>query len=160
MNQKQLKQKARDLKLSLVTSVTEDVGYAKARLKVVKATNYLPCATALTFVEEAGYEVKSHYIRNSYDSTHLDIRFTVQSLKDEQLIGLLASLETLTGVEFTNKAYANEWSQEMNFTSSDYGRVGLNIRLECTIASDSPTCRKVAVGEKVVTEIVYELQCD
>jgi len=160
MNLKQLKQKARDLKLSLVTSATDDIGYAKKRAADARAADYLPCAKALALVEDAGYEVKSRYIRNSSYGTHLDIRITVQSLKDDALTALLLALEPLTGAEFTNRAYASEWSQEMTFTSRNYDTAGLNICLECTIASDSPTCRKVVVGEKTEVVKVYELQCD
>jgi hypothetical protein len=47
MNQKQLKQKARDLKLSLVTSAMDDIGYAKKRAADARAADYLPlCESA------------------------------------------------------------------------------------------------------------------
>ena len=159
MNQKQLKQKARDLKLSLVTSAISDMKYAKERAADIRATDYTQCAKALTLVEVAGYEVKSHYISGTNSDMMLNIRVKVSSLKEPALLDVLMGLEELTLSECVSKPHASEWSQDMTFRFGKWPD-SFRIVLECDIADDSQTCRKVVVGEKMEMVKQYELQCD
>ena len=159
MNQKQLKQKARDLKLSLVTSALSDMKYAKERAADIRTTDYTQCAKAIGIVEAKGYEVKSHYISGSNSDLILSIRVKVSSLKEPALLDVLMGLEELTLSECVSKPHASEWSQDMTFRFGKWTD-GLQIALECDIADDSQTCRKVVVGEKMEMVKQYALQCD
>ena len=115
MNQKQLKQKARDLKLTLVTSALMDMQYAKERATNIRATDYTQCAKALTLVEAKGYEVKSHYIGGTSNDMMLNIRIKVSSLKEPALLDVLMGLEDITSSECVSKPHASEWGQDMTF---------------------------------------------
>ena len=160
MNQKQLKQKARNLKQSIVDSRQHDISIAKTRLFEARRGNYLMCAKALNVVEGLGHEVRNYYITVSDDRTAISIRITVKSLKDDLMLNTLAALEVVTGKELVSSVYVNEWSQEVNYRSGDRWDDAFSVNLECNIASDSATCRKVVVGTKMVAEKTYELQCD
>ena len=159
MNQKQLKQKARDLKLSLVTSAISDMQYAKERAANIRTTDYTQCAKAIGIVETKGYEVKSHYIGGTGSDMMLNIRIKVSSLKEPALLDVLMGLEGLTLSECVSKPHASEWSQDMTFRFGKWPD-SFRIVLECDIADDSQTCRKVVVGEKMEMVKQYELQCD
>ena len=160
MNLKQLKQKARDLKQSIIDSRRHDISIAKNRLFEARRGNYLMCAEALSAVEGLGHEIRHHYITVTDDRTALNIRVVVMSLKDELMLNTLAALEALTGKEFASSTYVNEWTQEVSYRSGDRWDDVFSINLECNIASDSATCRKVVTGTKLVEEKTYALQCD
>lgn len=159
MNYKQLQQRARDLRLSVITSRKHDVEYARENLAVARKGDYFKCAQALAIVG-ANYEVRTHYITVRDTHTMITMWITVKSLKDELMLNTLEALEILTHKDFDNRSYTNEWTQSMTFSSGDLWDDEFSVRLECDIATDSPTCRKVVVGEKLVIEKQYELQCD
>ena len=71
----------------------------------------------------------------------------LDSFKDDRLASMLWYFATLDG--------------SRDVSSTDYAQSdGFNIRVDATVKSDSPMCRKVVVGSK--TEVVneYKIVCD
>ena len=80
----------------------------------------------------------------------------LDSFKDDRLVSMLWYLGTLDG---EREAKSEDYAQALNRTYR-FQFDGFVIRVDATVKSDSPICRKVVVGSK--TEVVneYKIVCD
>jgi len=80
----------------------------------------------------------------------------LDSFKDDRLVSMLWYLSTLDG---EREAKSEDYAQILN-RAYRFQFDGFNIRVDATVKSDSPLCRKVVVGSK--TEVVneYKIVCD
>ena len=76
--------------------------------------------------------------------------------KDDSIAMLMAHLMTI-GFDTAGKGYeyAESLNREFNFTRND-----IDVNLDVYVRSDSPTCRKVVIGEEQVTVKKYAIECD
>lgn len=90
---------------------------------------------------------------------HPQISFYLSNLdgfKDERLEAILWYLSTLDG---SREPTSSEYAQSLNRTYRfDFG--GFDVRVDATVRSDSPTCRKVVVSSELVKQDRYAIQCD
>jgi hypothetical protein len=80
----------------------------------------------------------------------------LDSFKDDRLVSMLWYLSTLDG---EREAKSEDYAQSLNRTYR-FQFDGFVVRVDATVKSDSPICRKVVVGSK--TEVVneYKIVCD
>lgn len=80
----------------------------------------------------------------------------LDGFKDERLEAILWYLSTLDG---ERECKSSEYAQSLNRTYRfDFG--GFDVRVDATVRSDSPTCRKVVVSSELVKQDIYAIQCD
>jgi hypothetical protein len=79
----------------------------------------------------------------------------VDGFKNEQV---MAMFETMTDMGFESRKTHEypEWL-ERNYP---FKRIDVTVAFDICVKSDSPTCRKVAIGEETVTQTKYAIQCD
>lgn len=80
----------------------------------------------------------------------------LDSFKDKRLEAMLWFFSTLDGsrdVSTTDYAVALNRVYRFQFN-------GFMVRVDATVKSDSPTCRKVVVKSEMVKKDVYAIQCD
>ena len=80
----------------------------------------------------------------------------LDSFKDERLVSMLWYFSTLDG---EREAKSEDYAQALNRTYR-FKFDGFTVRVDATVKTDSPTCRKVVIGSK--TEVVneYKIVCD
>lgn len=76
--------------------------------------------------------------------------------KDDSLMMLMTHLMT---VGFKNEGKGYEHAEALN-REYEFTRDDINVRLDVYVRSDSPTCRKVVIGEEQVTVKKYAIECD
>lgn len=79
--------------------------------------------------------------------------FRLESFKDARLTDLLYNLCSFGDPEVTE--YAEALNKDFYFKLED-----INILVRAFVKGDSPTCRKVKVGAKLVEEATYKIVCD
>ena len=88
-----------------------------------------------------------------------DVTFYYDNLdgfKDGRLLAVLDYLGCLDGAR-TPRSY--EYAQSLNRTYNfDFGE--FNIRVDATVRSDSPVCRKVIVSTELIKQDKYKIVCD
>ena len=80
----------------------------------------------------------------------------LEGFKDERLEAVLWYLSTLDG---SREPTSNEYAQALNRTYR-FQFDGFSVRVDATVKSDSPVCRKVVVSSEMVKKDVYAIQCD
>ena len=80
----------------------------------------------------------------------------LDGFKDERLEAVLWYLSTLDG---ERQARSNEYAQILNRVYR-FEFDGFSVRVDATVRSDSPTCRKVVVSSELVKQDKYAIQCD
>lgn len=80
----------------------------------------------------------------------------IDGFKNEGLSLVMAYLLT---VGFDSKESQYESAEYMN-REYRFERVDMEVVLDVHVKSDSPTCRRVVAGEKVVKQIEYKIECD
>lgn len=80
----------------------------------------------------------------------------LDGFKDERLEAVLWYLSTLDG---SREAKSTEYAQCLNRTYR-FQFDGFYVRVDATVRSDSPTCRKVVVSSELVKQDKYAIQCD
>ena len=80
----------------------------------------------------------------------------LDGFKDERLEAVLWYLSSLDG---EREARSTEYAQLLNRTYR-FQFNGFTVRVDATVRSDSPTCRKVVVSSEVVKQDKYAIQCD
>lgn len=80
----------------------------------------------------------------------------IDGFKNQNLSLAIAYLMT---VGFDSKPDQFESAEYMN-REYRFERVDMEVILDVHVKSDSPTCRRVAVGEKVVKQVEYKIECD
>ena len=104
---------------------------------------------------------KQYSITARVDATYCKPQITfyqqnLDSFKDERLAAVLWYLSTLDG---EREARSEEYAQSLNRTYRfDFG--GFLVRVDATVKSDSPTCRKVVISSELVKQDKYAIQCD
>lgn len=104
---------------------------------------------------------KEYSIMARVDATYCipQISFYLDNLdgfKDERLEAILWYLSTLDG---SREPRSSEYAQSLNRTYRfDFN--GFEVRVDATVRSDSPTCRKVVVSSELVKQDKYAIQCD
>ena len=80
----------------------------------------------------------------------------LDSFKDERLVSKLWFLSNLDGSrEASSSDYAAGLNRTYRFSFDRF-----DVRVDATVKSDSPTCRKVVVSSELVKKDVYAIQCD
>ena len=80
----------------------------------------------------------------------------LDSFKDDRLASMLWYLATLDGSrDVSSTDYAASLNRVYRFQFD-----GFMVRVDATVKSDSPTCRKVVVSSEMVKQDVYAIQCD
>jgi hypothetical protein len=80
----------------------------------------------------------------------------LDSFKDERLESMLWYFSTLDGGrDVSSTDYAASLNRVYRFQFD-----GFMVRVDATVKSDSPTCRKVVVKSELVKQDVYAIQCD
>jgi hypothetical protein len=80
----------------------------------------------------------------------------LDSFKDERLVSMLWYLSTLDG---EREAKSEDYAQALNRIYR-FQFDGFTIRVDATVKSDSPTCRKVVISSELVKQDKYAIQCD
>jgi hypothetical protein len=80
----------------------------------------------------------------------------LDGFKDERLESMLWYLSTLDG---SREPRSSEYAQSLNRTYR-FDFAGFEVRVDATVRSDSPTCRKVVVSSELVKQDKYAIQCD
>ena len=80
----------------------------------------------------------------------------LDSFKDERLVSMLWYFSTLDG---EREAKSEDYAQALNRTYR-FQFDGFVIRVDATVKSDSPTCRKVVISSELVKQDKYAIQCD
>jgi hypothetical protein len=82
--------------------------------------------------------------------------FNLDGFKDQRLETILWYLGSLDGSrEPTSSEYAPSLNRTYRFEFD-----GFLVRVDATVRSDSPTCRKVVVSSELVKQDKYAIQCD
>jgi hypothetical protein len=87
------------------------------------------------------------------------ITFTLYNLdgfKDERLEAILWYLSTLDG---SRDPRSTEYAQSLNRVFR-FDFDGFDVRVDATVRSDSPTCRKVVISSELIKQDKYAIQCD
>jgi 23S rRNA G2069 N7-methylase RlmK/C1962 C5-methylase RlmI len=95
---------------------------------------------------------------DSYDDV-VSIRiytYGLESFKCDRVTSMLAVLETWKPIV---QQEVRDYPSSIN-RAYTYKYEGMRVSLDVYVKSDSPTCRKVEIGEKVVVDKIYEIQCD
>ena len=80
----------------------------------------------------------------------------LDGFKDERLENILAFFNDLDGLNRTDSSeYAVALNRTFRFSFSLF-----DVRIDATVKSDSPTCRKVVVKTELVKKDIYAIQCD
>jgi hypothetical protein len=80
----------------------------------------------------------------------------LDSFKEDRLASMLWYLGTLDGGrEVKSEDYAQALNRIYRFQFD-----GFVIRVDATVKSDSPTCRKVVISSELVKQDKYAIQCD
>ena len=80
----------------------------------------------------------------------------LDGFKDERLEAVLWYLSTLDG---ERECKSSEYAQSLNRTYR-FEFDGFDVRVDATVRSDSPTCRKVVISSELVKQDKYAIQCD
>ena len=80
----------------------------------------------------------------------------LDSFKDERLVSMLWYFSTLDG---EREAKSEDYAQALNRTYR-FKFDGFTVRVDATVKSDSPTCRKVVISSELVKQDKYAIQCD
>ena len=80
----------------------------------------------------------------------------LDSFKDDRLASMIWYFSTLDGSrDVSSTDYAQSLNRVYRFQFD-----GFNIRVDATVKSDSPTCRKVVISSELVKQDKYAIQCD
>jgi hypothetical protein len=107
------------------------------------------------------WDDKGYSITARVDATYCvpQISFYLHNLdgfKDQRLETVLWYLSELDG---SREPKSSEYAASLNRTYRfDFG--GFEVRVDATVRSDSPTCRKVVVSSELVKQDRYAIQCD
>lgn len=107
------------------------------------------------------WDDKQYSITTRVDATYClpQVTFYLNNLdgfKDERLEAILWYLSTLDGErEVRSSEYAQALNRTYRFDFKDF-----EVRVDATVRSDSPTCRKVVVSSELVKQEKYAIQCD
>jgi hypothetical protein len=81
--------------------------------------------------------------------------YNLSSFKDSSLEDLLTKLLDNNFIPKETSDYPNILNKDFSFEKDN-----ILIKIAAYVASDSPTCRKVKVGEEIQVVDKYEIQCD
>ena len=107
------------------------------------------------------WDDKEYSITTRVDATYCQPQITfylnnLDGFKDERLEAILWFLSTLDG---EREAKSDEYAVALNRTYRfDFGQ--FLVRVDATVRSDSPTCRKVLISSELVKQDKYAIQCD
>lgn len=107
------------------------------------------------------WDDKEYSITTRVDATYCQPQITfylnnLDGFKDDRLEAILWFLSTLDG---EREARSDEYAQSLNRTYRfDFGQ--FLVRVDATVRSDSPTCRKVLISSELVKQDKYAIQCD
>ena len=80
----------------------------------------------------------------------------LDSFKDDRLASMLWYFATLDG---SRDVSSHDYAELLN-RSYRFDFDGFIVRVDATVKSDSPTCRKVVVSSELVKQDKYAIQCD
>jgi len=79
----------------------------------------------------------------------------LDSFKDSRLLNVLEYFEDLGNAKTDTRDYAQSVNRSYRFKYDNF-----MVRVDATVRSDSPTCRRVVVGTEIAKIEKYEIQCD
>jgi len=79
----------------------------------------------------------------------------LDSFKDSRLLKVLEYFDNLGSTKADSTDYAQSLNRTYRFKYDSF-----IVRIDATVKSDSPTCRKVVVSSELVKRDVYAIQCD
>lgn len=106
------------------------------------------------------YSYKEYSMTCAVDSVFCEPSINIyihnlDSFKDSRLLNVLEYLDNLGN----SKTDTRDWAQCLSRTFR-FKYDGFMVRVDATVKSDSPTCRKVVVSSEMVKQDVYAIQCD
>ena len=108
---------------------------------------------ALGLARRYGGTMGYNYISGS--TLSLTVRFTVKEFKKGLVCRILTACNDLD-VSSSND-YVSEYSVQRSYHFK-FG-TGNSLRVECNLAEDGPTCKRVIVGSETRTELIYAIEC-
>ena len=150
---------ANDIFTNSVKSRKSDIDFAKQRLTQLRKAR----ATLMPIIKHLapliGEQDRIHINAGEY---YHSINITMNKLdgfKDARLEQMLFVMMAFKNVVAKNTNDYAEWlSRTYRFTIP--GDVDIEFSVEANVKSDSETCRKVKVGEKLELVAQYAIQCD
>lgn len=154
--------------VQLLNSAKADINFSRNRLaenakKLKLARKQMMHIIKMIMPEPipSKWEEKNYSITARVDATYCtpNVCFYLENLdgfKDVRLEAILWYLSTLDG---EREARSNEYAQLLNRVYR-FEFDGFDVRVDATVRSDSPTCRKVVVSSELVKQDKYAIQCD
>jgi hypothetical protein len=84
--------------------------------------------------------------------------FDLDSLKQRELVTILAYLQDETD-KLNGKTTSEDWAIAVN-RDFKFATDKWEVSVSAYVKDDSPTCRRVVVGTKMVEQVQYEIACD
>jgi hypothetical protein len=151
---------AADVIGSAVASLDSSIRDAKARralLKSGKTRTMLEklLAPMMYIIGDLGMVRVESYL--SKPSIYVTL-FELDSLKQRELVSLLAYLHDESD-KLEGKVSSEDWAAAVNrdfkFKTNNW-----EVSVSAYVKDNSPTCRRVVVGTKMVEQVQYEIACD
>ena len=138
-------------------TTVREIGRAKNDRKVIKANKrrLTPLLSMLALSDEESGSIR---ISNSYDNIpHIHVSlWSAESFKCDAVVARIWALEEFdTIVEQAVHEYPISLNRDYRF---DYGHTAVTFAVY--VKSNSPTCRKVVVGQKTETVDEFKIVCD
>lgn len=149
--------KANDIFNSATEDAKRNIKYAKERALELRKERkaVMPILKLLAPLLD---ESSDHVYLNVGSLT--DVRVSMRRLegfKDQRLTRLLFAIMCLDGVkEQTTEDWAEALNRDYHFIVGDR----TEITVSAYVKSDSPTCRKVKIGEEMKLVAQYKIECD
>lgn len=150
--------KANDLFKAATDNARSDIEYAKQRAANLRKqrASLMPILKLLAPLLDSD----SDYVYMNASTYQTSVHVTLKRLdgfKDQRLSRVLFAIMCLDAVEEKD---TTDWAEALN---RDY-RFKVGADIEITVAayvkSDSPTCRKVKIGEEMKLVAQYKIECD
>jgi hypothetical protein len=97
------------------------------------------------------------YFNTTYDDRpkiHVSVR-NASGFKDDSVSMAMLYLMTVGFETARTHDFAEALNREFTFSRAD-----MDVVLDVYVKDDSPTCRKVAIGEETIRQVKYKIECD
>lgn len=150
-----------------LASRNNDIAYAKRRIgELRKARKHaMPILKHLAPLVTGEYD-RMYMSAMSYEADEQLIQINIElhkldGFKDQRLENVLFAVMALKGVEDKKSSdWPNFYNRDYKFVIGEDSPLTIDITVGAYIRSNSETCRRVKVGEKMEVTAEYEFQCD
>lgn len=102
-----------------------------------------------------GFDMHSHLSFDWNDAPRLNFTvYDAPGFKDERIIKALEFLENWSSISETNE------NAEHRYRNFKFCGDGMTVCFNVYVVGDSPTCKRVEIGEETITRKKYAIQCD